>query len=329
MTSAYRNFPVLHADLTGRTVLVVGSNTGIGFEAAKHLARMNPKRLIGTCRSEEKCKKAEEEIREETGSTAVVCWPLELTSFASIKAFVDRLEQEGDELDIALLNAAVQHPDYGVTEDGFERCVQTNHLGGALLSYLLLPILLKTAERTERLVRLTIVASSVHGLVSFGTDKFPKDQGIIARLSGTEHSTPENMGIERYCETKLLNVLFARALQSHLPASSPIVVSLADPGLCKSNLIRNIDRGQFDERMKNARTSEEGSRQLILAALSEKGGVDAWRGAFLSNNELTPPSAWVLSDEGKEAQERIWSETMDISSKADARVVESVKLFTD
>ena len=48
------NLPALQADLTGRTVLVVGSNVGIGFEAAKHFARMNPKRLIVTCRSEEK-----------------------------------------------------------------------------------------------------------------------------------------------------------------------------------------------------------------------------------------------------------------------------------
>ena len=48
------NLPALQADLTGRTVLVVGSNVGIGFEAVKHFARMNPKRLIVTCRSEEK-----------------------------------------------------------------------------------------------------------------------------------------------------------------------------------------------------------------------------------------------------------------------------------
>ena len=48
------NFPALKADLAGRTVLVVGSNVGIGFEAAKHFARMNPNRLIVTCRNQEK-----------------------------------------------------------------------------------------------------------------------------------------------------------------------------------------------------------------------------------------------------------------------------------
>lgn len=47
--------PVLTADLAGKTIIVTGSNTGIGLETAKHFARMNPAKLICTCRSEEKC----------------------------------------------------------------------------------------------------------------------------------------------------------------------------------------------------------------------------------------------------------------------------------
>ena len=46
--------PVLRADLTGKTVIVIGANTGLGFETAKHLATMNPSRLILACRSKEK-----------------------------------------------------------------------------------------------------------------------------------------------------------------------------------------------------------------------------------------------------------------------------------
>jgi retinol dehydrogenase 12 len=46
--------PVEHADLTGKTVVVVGANVGIGFEAAKHFASMNPKRLVLGCRSQQK-----------------------------------------------------------------------------------------------------------------------------------------------------------------------------------------------------------------------------------------------------------------------------------
>jgi len=50
--------PLERYDLTGRTVLVVGATGGLGFEAAKHFARMNPRKLIVTCRQEEKGLKA-------------------------------------------------------------------------------------------------------------------------------------------------------------------------------------------------------------------------------------------------------------------------------
>jgi retinol dehydrogenase 12 len=46
--------PVVRVDLTGKTVVVVGANVGLGFEAAKHFASMNPKRLVLACRSQEK-----------------------------------------------------------------------------------------------------------------------------------------------------------------------------------------------------------------------------------------------------------------------------------
>ena len=54
MTSPWPNKPLYSADLNGKTVMVVGANTGIGIEAAKHLAKMNPDRVIITCRTDEK-----------------------------------------------------------------------------------------------------------------------------------------------------------------------------------------------------------------------------------------------------------------------------------
>jgi len=46
--------PVVRADLTGKTIVIIGANVGLGFEAAKHFASMNPKRLVLGCRSQEK-----------------------------------------------------------------------------------------------------------------------------------------------------------------------------------------------------------------------------------------------------------------------------------
>ena len=59
-------------------------------------------------------------IRKETGFAAVEAWPLELDEFASIKAFVDRFEEDGDDLDLFVQNAAVATGVYALTQDGYE-----------------------------------------------------------------------------------------------------------------------------------------------------------------------------------------------------------------
>ena len=59
-------------------------------------------------------------IRKEAGFAAVEAWPLELDEFASIKAFVDRFEEDGDDLDLFVQNAAVATGVYALTPDGYE-----------------------------------------------------------------------------------------------------------------------------------------------------------------------------------------------------------------
>ena len=59
----------LYVDLTGKTVVIIGGNTGIGFEAAKHFARMKPARLILACRSEAKGKAA---LESESSSSVTI-----------------------------------------------------------------------------------------------------------------------------------------------------------------------------------------------------------------------------------------------------------------
>ena len=71
--------PALHVDLAGKTVIVVGANTGIGFEAAKHFAQMKPARLILGCRSEERGRKA----LEGTSSGISLCDHLLTITFQS------------------------------------------------------------------------------------------------------------------------------------------------------------------------------------------------------------------------------------------------------
>lgn len=108
--------PVVKADLTGKTIIITGANVGLGFEASKHFATMNPKKMILACRDEAKGRAAAEEI----GYAAAEVWPLDLASFKSVTAFADRVEHELERLDILLLNAGFASQSYGLTEDGYE-----------------------------------------------------------------------------------------------------------------------------------------------------------------------------------------------------------------
>ena len=128
--------PVLNADLTGKTVIVIGANTGLGFETAKHLATMNPARLVLGCRSKERGEAALQRkdsfllfprrsstvtgLVETTQYTRAELWLIDLANFASVKAFADKVTDELDRVDILIENAAVATFKYSVTVDGWE-----------------------------------------------------------------------------------------------------------------------------------------------------------------------------------------------------------------
>ena len=131
--------PVVHTDLAGKTVIVTGANIGLGFEASKHFARMNPKKLILACRSKERGEAALKSafyhllplalfyfmlligLSEDTGYKTAELWILDLADFASVKSFADRFDKEGGRLDILVENAAViPAKTLQLTSDGWE-----------------------------------------------------------------------------------------------------------------------------------------------------------------------------------------------------------------
>ena len=92
---------------TGQTVIVTGSNTGLGFEAAKHFVRLGADKVILAVRTVEKGEAARKRIEESTKITSVVeVWQLELESYGSVKAFAEKA-QGLDRLDVLVENAGV------------------------------------------------------------------------------------------------------------------------------------------------------------------------------------------------------------------------------
>jgi len=316
--------PVEHADLSGKTVIVVGANTGIGLHTAIHFARMNPGRIILGCRNEAKGKAAIATIERETGNTKSELWLMDSTNFSSVLEFCDKFDKDGGRLDLLVMNAAIQWHIYDVTPDGWESGLQVNHLSTALMSILLFPHLLRTAKDASTAPRLVIVSSEVHYLVNISKE-LQDCPNILEKLNDKELCTPFVMQM-RYFVTKLLNVFFTRGFNARLPSTTPIIVNAVNPGYCLTNLGRSPTRPIIQKILSwlmdhtVAFTAEEGSREVVYAAVGGAEDENEMRGAFISWGRIEEVSDFVLSAEGAKVQDRIWAETMEILLKISPKV---------
>ncbi|KAJ4483524.1 hypothetical protein J3R30DRAFT_1794668 [Lentinula aciculospora] len=315
--------PVLQAVLTDKTVIVTGANTGLGFEAAKHFARMNPGKLILACRNEDKGKQAVQKLMHDTGYAKAEVWLLDLNNFASVVGFADKFGTEGGgRLDILVENAAVAPVGaYQKTADGYMTTFQVNALAPPLHTFLLLPHMIRTAqEHPETNPRIVFVSSGLYQVSKLPTEvgrKITEQPNFIEALNSLDYFNNTSTD-DHYSDSKLLNILFARALQSRLSVSCPsIVVNSVDPGYCVSELRRSISgpRAWFLSLMDLlvAYSTEEGSRNLVHAALvGSKATIGAseneakFKGVYLSTQKITNFSSFVRSEAGMKLQENFW-----------------------
>ncbi|KAI0260746.1 hypothetical protein BC834DRAFT_973199 [Gloeopeniophorella convolvens] len=311
--------PVENVDLSGKTVVIVGANVGLGFEATKHFASMNPKRLVLGCRSEEKGRAALQAIQA-TGYKNAELALIDLSRFETVSAFADAFIRDGSQIDIFVYNAGVALLEHRATGDGWEETIQVNHLSAVLLTIRLLPCVLKAVSSgSSRNPRVVIVSSDVHYWAKFSQDELASDK-ILRKISDKEHCTATVMA-DRYNLSKLLSVFFVRELTKRLPANSPVVVIGINPGYCKSNLRRHLSVVSrvvdMLVELVLARTSEEGSRQLVWAAVGDSAREYELRGGYASSMKLKEVSDYVLSDDGASAQVRVWEESVEILSHVD------------
>jgi NAD(P)-dependent dehydrogenase (short-subunit alcohol dehydrogenase family) len=148
------------AKCRGGTFIVTGANTGLGYEAAKHLVQLSAAKVVLAVRSQAKGDDAKAKIEAETGVRGVAeVWPLDMGSYESIRAFVERaggLER----LDAVVENAGVALELWS-TAEGSEQTIMVNVLGTMLLAGLVLPKLKESAEKFGIQPHLTIVGSGV------------------------------------------------------------------------------------------------------------------------------------------------------------------------
>lgn len=208
-------------DQTGRVVIVTGSNSGIGWEAARALANKGAT-VIMACRSIARATPAADQIKALKPSGQVVVMALDLGDLASVHDFATAFRQKYHRLDLLINNAGVALSPYGKTKQGFEQQFGINHLGHFALTGLLLDRL--TATPNARIVALS---SSTHqsGVINFDDLNW-------------ERRTYQPMAA--YGQSKLANLLFTYELQRRLVAAgqSTLVVA-AHPGWAATNAQRH------------------------------------------------------------------------------------------
>ncbi|KAJ7173561.1 hypothetical protein C8R46DRAFT_1083145 [Mycena filopes] len=321
--------PVVKVDLAGKTVLVLGANTGLGFEATKHFASMNPERIILACRNETKGNAAMDKLKAETGYTKAELWIVDLADFASVTQFADKFEKDGGRLDILVENAGMLADKYEPTKDGWEASLQVNCLSGPLLALRLLPAMIKTAQEHSTVPRIVVVSSEVHYYKDI-EKKVCENPDILKTLGSSEYCTKRaRIMSDRYFITKLLNVFFVRALNARLPPSTPLIVNAVNPSYCYSELRRSLPGvlAFFDRILELclAFTAEVGSRRLVWAAVG--GDPDELRGEYINACAVAEPSDFVIKPQGVKVQDRVWDELIDILGKVDPKVTANVNQY--
>jgi len=205
----------------GKTVLITGANSGIGYQAAVQLARHGAHVLLGV-RNEAKGQKALAKLQSEVPGAAAEIVLLDMASLASVREFAEAYVGSGQPLDLLINNAGVMAlNNRELTQDGFERQFGTNHLGHFALTGLLMPALLRASAP-----RVVTVSSLAHrnGKMEFDN------------LQGEKKYVPW----DAYNASKLANLLFALELERKARASASKLVSIpVHPGVSTTSIFQN------------------------------------------------------------------------------------------
>ncbi|PYI16255.1 NAD(P)-binding protein [Aspergillus violaceofuscus CBS 115571] len=318
-----RNLPLLATPeaVSGRTYIVTGANTGLGFEAAKHLVALGAGKVILAVRSIEAGERAKDAINKSSGRPGVVeVWLLDLSSFDSVKAFAQRAIAELERIDAVIENAAVAMMG-PVRAEGHLLSVTVNVLSTFLLAVLLARKMRESAERSGGgLVRVVIVTSRIGFTAQEEWQRIWEDP-----LVGIEQD--EGLQVKSYHLSKLMEILALKHLAILLPVErTGVVFNLVCPGLCTTELIRNAPPGYkaqvADMHQLYGRTAEDGSRTLLHGAVAGRES----HGCLLHSCEIGESDVpnWVTDEEGKAMQKRMWDAVAEVLESVEPGCVEAM-----
>jgi len=232
--------------LVGKTAIVTGANTGIGFETALALYEAGANVLLA-CRSMANAEAAITAMHQHKGSGTLEAALLDLSSFDAIRAFADQFRKQHQQLHLLINNAGVMVPPPSFTKEGYELQFGTNFLGHYILTGHLYDMLKATPG-----ARVVTVSSGAYrrGNIDFENLRSEKDYDAM----------------REYSQSKLANLMFAFELQRRIERAGGEVLSIGvQPGANKTELSRHMNPAEFE------------------AAVQRVGALmDPWQGALPS-----------------------------------------------
>jgi NAD(P)-dependent dehydrogenase (short-subunit alcohol dehydrogenase family) len=288
-------------DLAGRTALVTGANSGIGYAACVELARHGA-HVIMTSRDASRGEEALGRLKAAAPNADVELRILDLSDLHDVERLAAALLSEGKPIDILVNNAGLMMPPRNVTKQGFEMQIGVNHLAHFALTLRLLPLM-----RGRPDARIVTISSGLHksGKVDFDD------------LHSERAYSPQGA----YAQSKLANVYFGLELDRRLRAmGSPIKSVLAHPGLADTNLGSSVAPGFYKSIMNVviallAQGPDGGALPTLYAATAP--GVEG--GQFIGPKGRTEmrgsPVIVQPSDLGKDAEiaKRLWEKSSELT----------------
>jgi NAD(P)-dependent dehydrogenase (short-subunit alcohol dehydrogenase family) len=280
-----------------RVAVITGASSGMGLVTAKVLASQGL-RIIALGRDLQRCAAAEAEIRAAIADGAQVDMiRTDLALLADTVRASRAIAAKTDRIDLLINNAGGAAKAKVITAEGNEETFASNHLGHFALTNRLLPLLHAAATSSPpgatRILNMSSAAHEVSPGLNFD------DLQMIGNF----------VPIRAYCNAKLANIYFTRALAQRL-AGSGIVVHAIHPGAVDTNFVNRADAGtQVYLRSINLLSAEQGADTLIwLASAAEAGGTS---GEYWCQRKALPTSA-IANDLA--SAERLWHESEKLAA---------------
>ncbi|TCD07657.1 SDR family NAD(P)-dependent oxidoreductase [Pedobacter frigidisoli] len=241
-------------DLTGKTAIVTGANTGLGFETALALYEAGA-HVILACRNEKNAQQTKSKLESQASKGTLEIGIIDLSSLKAVKQFADTFLRQHDQLHILINNAGVANTPESKTAEDYELQFGVNFLAHFALTGYLFPVI--EATKGSRVITVSSMGYE-HATIDFENLKLQKGYNAL----------------REYRQSKLANLLFSLELQRRITKMGYQVLSVAaQPGANDTDLLRHSSAEEMlagKERIGQFMEPAQGALSALYAAVSDK-----------------------------------------------------------